>query len=174
VATCCPGPTAGTRTRQKADPQNGRFPLGAIADIAERTDLCPVEPIARPVARRFRQRVPTGEQVDFSLAGDREFESSANHRFRCGRQQFLVDVNIDEGPIREFGFTSPVLIDEEDGIIAGHGRVLAAHVLGRASSWRTSRRRSAYVLADNKLALNAGWDLEMLSLENWRAGRSGV
>jgi ParB-like chromosome segregation protein Spo0J len=56
-----------------------------------------------------------------------------------------------------------VLIDEEDGIIAGHGRVLAAHVLGLDEvpcivlAHLTPAQRRAYVLADNKLALNAGW-----------------
>ena len=64
-----------------------------------------------------------------------------------------------------------MLIDEEDGIIAGHGRVLAAHLLGLDEvpcivlAHLTPTQRSAYVLADNKLALNTGWDLEMLSLE---------
>ena len=73
--------------------------------------------------------------------------------------------------IREFGFTNPVLIDEEDGIIAGAGRVLAAHLLGLDEvpclvlAHLTPTQRRAYALADNKLALNAGWDLEMLSLE---------
>ena len=61
--------------------------------------------------------------------------------------------------IREFGFTNPVLIDEEDGIIAGNGRVLAAHVLGLDEvpcivlAHLTPAQRRAYVLADNKLAL---------------------
>jgi ParB-like chromosome segregation protein Spo0J len=61
--------------------------------------------------------------------------------------------------IREFGFTNPVLIDEEDGIIAGHGRVLAAHLLGLDEvpcivlAHLTPAQRRAYVLADNKLAL---------------------
>jgi ParB-like chromosome segregation protein Spo0J len=57
-----------------------------------------------------------------------------------------------------------VLVDEADGIIAGHGRVLAAHKLGIAeipvmvaAGWTAAQKR-AYVLADNKLALNAGWD----------------
>jgi len=64
--------------------------------------------------------------------------------------------------IGEFGFTNPVLIDEEDGIIAGHGRVLAAHLLGLDEvpcivlAHLTPAQRRAYVLADNKLALNAG------------------
>ena len=73
--------------------------------------------------------------------------------------------------IREWGWTSPVLVDEAGTIIAGHGRVLAAQRLGLAeipvmvaAGWSEAKRR-AYVIADNKLALNAGWDEELLRLE---------
>jgi len=73
--------------------------------------------------------------------------------------------------IKEWGFTNPVLIDETDGIIAGHGRVLAAQLIGlvdvpamTATGWTEAQKR-AYVIADNKLALNAGWDNEMLAVE---------
>jgi ParB-like chromosome segregation protein Spo0J len=75
------------------------------------------------------------------------------------------------GSIREFGFTNPVLIDGENGIIAGHGRVLAAQKLGLGKvpcirlSHLTDTQRRAYIIADNKLALNAGWDEELLGLE---------
>jgi hypothetical protein len=75
------------------------------------------------------------------------------------------------GSIREFGFTNPVLIDAENGIIAGHGRVLAAGKLGLAEvpcirlAHLTETQKRAYIIADNKLALNAGWDEEMLGLE---------
>ena len=75
------------------------------------------------------------------------------------------------GSIREFGFTNPVLIDGENGIIAGHGRVLAAGKLGMDKvpcirlGHLTETQKRAYVIADNKLALNAGWDDEMLGLE---------
>ena len=75
------------------------------------------------------------------------------------------------GSIREFGFTNPVLIDAENGIIAGHGRVMGAQKLGLAEvpcirlSHLSDAQRRAYVIADNKLALNAGWDEEMLGLE---------
>jgi ParB-like chromosome segregation protein Spo0J len=75
------------------------------------------------------------------------------------------------GSIREFGFTNPVLIDGENGIIAGHGRVLAAQKLGLGKvpcirlSYLTDTQRRAYIIADNKLALNAGWDEELLGLE---------
>jgi ParB-like nuclease domain len=75
------------------------------------------------------------------------------------------------GSIREFGFTNPVLIDGENGIIAGHGRVMAAGKLGLAEvpcirlAHLTETQRKAYIIADNKLALNAGWDEDMLGLE---------
>ena len=73
--------------------------------------------------------------------------------------------------ITAFGFTNPVLIDGEGGIIAGHGRVLAAKALGLASvpvlvlDHLTAAQRRAYVIADNKLALNAGWDEDILRAE---------
>ena len=73
--------------------------------------------------------------------------------------------------IKEFGFTNPVLIDGDNGIIAGHGRVLAARKLGIGEvpcitlDYLTDAQKRAYVIADNKLALNAGWDEEMLRVE---------
>ena len=73
--------------------------------------------------------------------------------------------------IREFGFTNPVLIDGADGIIAGHGRVMAARKLGLEKvpcirlAHLTETQKRAYIIADNKLALNSGWDEEMLGLE---------
>lgn len=73
--------------------------------------------------------------------------------------------------IKEFGFTNPILIDEQGGIIAGHGRLLAARKLQLAEvpcirlSHLSDAQKRAYVIADNKLALNAGWDDEMLALE---------
>ncbi len=75
------------------------------------------------------------------------------------------------GSIREFGFTNPVLIDAADGIIAGHGRVMAARALGLSDvpcirlAHLTETQRRAYVLADNRIALNSGWDADMLALE---------
>lgn len=73
--------------------------------------------------------------------------------------------------MKEFGFTNPVLIDEKDGIIAGHGRILAADKLKYKDapciilSGLTEAQKRAYVIADNKIAENAGWDEEMLKLE---------
>lgn len=79
--------------------------------------------------------------------------------------------------IREFGFMNPILIDAENNIIAGHGRLLAARKLGLKEvpcvlhEHLTEAQRKAYIITDNKLALNAGWDEialrdELLSLES--------
>lgn len=73
--------------------------------------------------------------------------------------------------IKEFGWTNPVLLDGENGIIAGHGRVMAAQKLGEKQvptielSHLDEHQKRAYIIADNKLALNAGWDDEILALE---------
>lgn len=80
-------------------------------------------------------------------------------------------VNQVASSIKEFGFTSPVLIDEQGGIIAGHGRVMAAKKLGLDEvpsivlAGLTEAQKKAYVIADNQLPLNAGWDFELLKLE---------
>ena len=73
--------------------------------------------------------------------------------------------------INEFGFTNPLLIDEKDNIIAGHGRLLASKKLKMEEvpcivlSGLTESQKKAYIIADNKMALNAGWDFNLLSLE---------
>jgi ParB family transcriptional regulator, chromosome partitioning protein len=73
--------------------------------------------------------------------------------------------------IKEFGFTNPILLDEDGGIIAGHGRLQAARLLGLDDvptitlAGLDELQKRAYVIADNKLALNAGWDAELLQLE---------
>ncbi len=73
--------------------------------------------------------------------------------------------------VREWGWTNPILVDEDGGLLAGHGRLAAARKLGLtqiptmvAKGWSEAQKK-AYVIADNKLALNAGWDLEMLAVE---------
>src|SRR4051812_1693380 len=90
---------------------------------------------------------------------------------RNARTHSAEQVSQIAGSIREFGWTNPILIDGEDGIIAGHGRVLAAEQLGLeeaptiAFPHLTPEQRRALVIADNKLALNAGWDMAMLAAE---------
>ncbi|EED9388538.1 nuclease [Salmonella enterica subsp. enterica] len=73
--------------------------------------------------------------------------------------------------IREFGFTNPVLIDEKNELIAGHGRLAAAEILELAEvpairlKNLSEKQKKAYRIADNKLALNAGWDMQLLAEE---------
>ena len=73
--------------------------------------------------------------------------------------------------IKEFGWTNPILVDGENGIIAGHGRLMAARKLGHTEvpvielAHMTDSQKKAYVIADNQLAMNAGWDTSLLSLE---------
>jgi ParB-like chromosome segregation protein Spo0J len=73
--------------------------------------------------------------------------------------------------IQEFGFTNPLLVDGADGILAGHGRLAAAKDMGLAEvpvivlDHLSAAQRKAYILADNQLALNAGWDTELLRME---------
>jgi len=75
------------------------------------------------------------------------------------------------GSIKEFGFNNPVLVDKDNSVIAGHGRLMAARKLGMDKvpvvelQHLTETQRKAYVLADNRIALNSGWDTSMLSLE---------
>ena len=81
--------------------------------------------------------------------------------------------------IRAFGWTNPILVDGENGIIAGHGRLMAARKLKLGTvpvievSGLSEAEKRAYLLADNKLALNAGWDAEMLALEIGDLGALG-
>jgi ParB-like chromosome segregation protein Spo0J len=90
---------------------------------------------------------------------------------RNARTHSVEQVGQIAASIKEWGWTTPVLVDETGGIIAGHGRTLAAQKLGMteipvmvAKGWSDAKKR-AYVISDNKLALNAGWDNEMLALE---------
>lgn len=80
-------------------------------------------------------------------------------------------INKIRSSLREFGFVNPVLIDKEKNIIAGHGRCLAAKEEGIKEvpcvlvEYLTEAQKKAYILADNRLALDAGWDNDLLALE---------
>jgi len=90
---------------------------------------------------------------------------------RNARTHSDEQINKIASSIREFGFLNPVIVDGQRGIIAGHGRVLAARKIGMTSvptveaSHLTEAQKRAYVLADNRLAEHAGWDEELLRLE---------
>ncbi len=90
---------------------------------------------------------------------------------RNSRTHDANQVDQNAASIKEFGFLNPIIIDGENGIVAGHGRVMAAKKLGIKelpcvdASHLTDTQRRAYIIADNKLALNAGWDEDMLRVE---------
>lgn len=90
---------------------------------------------------------------------------------RNARTHSEAQVALIAGSIREYGFTNPVLVDGENGIIAGHGRVMAARQLGMNKvpvielAHLSEAQKRAYILADNRLALQAGWDDALLALE---------
>ncbi len=90
---------------------------------------------------------------------------------RNARTHDEAQVALIAGSIREFGFTNPVLVDGANGIIAGHGRLLAARKVGLSQvpvielGYLSEVQKRALVLADNKLSERAGWDAEMLALE---------
>ncbi|QJF51098.1 site-specific DNA-methyltransferase [Roseobacter ponti] len=94
------------------------------------------------------------------------FPYARNARTHCDNQVAQLAASI-----KEYGFTNPVLVDGDNGIIAGHGRVMAARALGLESvpvielAHLTDVQKRAYILADNKLAERAGWDKELLALE---------
>lgn len=109
--------------------------------------------------------LPTAKQVEmWPLDRLRPYERNA-------RTHSAEQVAQLQASIREFGFTNPILVDGDAGILAGHGRLAAAQAMGLKEvpvivlDHLTPTQRRAYVLADNKLALNAGWDEEMLKLE---------
>ena len=89
-----------------------------------------------------------------------------NSRTHSGEQIAQIAASI-----KEFGWTNPILVDGENGIIAGHGRLMAARKLGYTEvptielKDLTKTQRKAYIIADNKLSLNAGWDDEILRFE---------
>ena len=99
---------------------------------------------------------------------------------RNARTHSEAQVALIAGSIREYGFTNPVLVDGASGIIAGHGRVLAARKLGLPAvpvielAHLTPTQRQAYILADNKLAEAAGWDKNLLALEIGELSDLGV
>ena len=109
--------------------------------------------------------VARGLRVDYRPIGELE-PFARNARTHSEEQVAQIAASI-----REFGWTNPVLVDEKGGIIAGHGRVLAAKRLGIEQvpcielAGLTEAQKRAYVIADNKLALNAGWDEDLLRLE---------
>ena len=90
---------------------------------------------------------------------------------RNSRTHSAAQVDKIAASIREFGFLSPIITDGKNGIVAGHGRILAAQKLGLDvlptidAKHLTEAQKRAYIIADNRLALDAGWDDELLKIE---------
>jgi DNA modification methylase len=128
-----------------------------------------LSPRLRQFLQETRNDVPreTGQQLKIEQVKlDALIPYARNSRTHSDAQVAQIAASIEE-----FGFTNPVLIDETGSIIAGHGRVMAARKLAIADvpsirlTHLTEAQKKAYVIADNKLALNAGWDDEMLAVE---------
>lgn len=110
----------------------------------------------------MKQKMPKIEMI----ACDALIPYSNNTRTHSEQQVIQI-----ASSIKEFGFTNPILLDADNGVIAGHGRLLAAQKLSLAEvpcirlNHLDEHQKRAYIIADNKLALNAGWDDELLRLE---------
>ncbi len=127
-------------------------------------DKKPTEPTGPPAPPPGVERWPTSNQETRKVA--QLLPYAHNARTHAPEQVHKIAASI-----REWGWTNPVLIDERNVIIAGHGRVMAAKLIGLeeipvlvARGWTEAQKR-AYVIADNKLALEAGWDIGILSAE---------
>jgi ParB-like chromosome segregation protein Spo0J len=110
----------------------------------------------KPTGTQQVEQVPTSDLIPYA---------------RNARTHSDAQVAQIAGSIQEFGFCNPVLIDGQNGIIAGHGRVMAANLLKLETvpclrlSHLTDAQKRAYILADNRIALNSGWDEAMLANE---------
>jgi DNA modification methylase len=122
-------------------------------------------------AKAERMIAPAGTDVGRDLAVEYRAIGDLIPYARNARTHSAAQVALIAGSIREYGFTNPVLVDGESGIIAGHGRVMAARQLGLTTvpvielAHLTAAQKQAYILADNKLAEQAGWDKDLLALE---------
>ena len=130
------------------------------------------ETAAKPSKQSFKDHNPADKIEKWAI--DKLIPCARNARTHSDEQISQLSASI-----KEWGWTTPVLVDEQGGIIAGHGRTLAAQRLQMtevpvmvAKGWSEAKKR-AYVLADNKLAMNAGWDNEMLALELGEIGELG-
>ena len=122
---------------------------------------------------------PTGHDLGDLTIEHRAVDSLVPY-VRNARTHSPAQVSLIAGSIREFGFTNTILVDDDNGIIAGHGRLLAAQQLGLDTvpcielAHLTKAQKRAYVLADNRLAEQAGWDRELLALELGELNELGV
>jgi hypothetical protein len=160
IASRAAGGAAAART---PDPKIAVLRAGARARGAAISDAKPVPP--KRVGRPANPANPGFPK--YRVARVATLVASANNP----RTHTPAQIAKLKASIQEYGFTNPVLTDGRKGIVAGHGRVLAAQALGMETvpvielAHLTKEQRRAYVIADNRLALDAGWDDELLALE---------
>lgn len=128
--------------------------------------------MGRPTRKKARARAANEKAAQHGALEVKYFDTGALIPYaRNARTHDPAQVKQIAASIKEFGFTNPVLIDDKNGIIAGHGRVMAAELLGLKQvptielAHLTETQKRAYILADNRIALNSGWDAELLKLE---------
>ncbi|MCV2874604.1 ParB/Srx family N-terminal domain-containing protein [Defluviimonas sp. WL0050] len=135
--------------------------------------------MATRVERRAKREV-TADSAAPALAVDYRPIADLIPYTRNARTHSEAQVTLIAGSIREYGFTNPVLVDGANGIIAGHGRVRAARQLGLSRvpvielGHLSEAQKRAYILADNRLAEQAGWDREMLAIEAGELSDLGI
>jgi hypothetical protein len=182
------GRKAGTPNKRRVDADGSPpaatniFPLAGARESAGRVLPNPAD----DTPRRARGTTPAESRAEVPTENESAPSDLVAHRFpayRIAKVAALIPyannarthsaAQIDKiaASIREFGFTNPVLTDGKRGIVAGHGRVLAAQQLGMRDvpiielAHLSAAQRKAYIIADNKLALDAGWDEELLKVE---------
>src|SRR3954447_5621178 len=127
------------------------------------------------LTREQRQANMTTTEMDFKTGDRLRLEMWPISRLtpspRNARNHSAAQVAEIAGSIRAFGFSNPILVGEDQDVIAGHGRLAAARQLGMVEvpvivlAGLTETQRRSLVLADNRIALNGGWDLKMLACE---------
>lgn len=161
-----------TLARETAQASAAPSDLFPVSRTRARAKDSPKSPASSPPTSRKVDKIPTAPSVvstfpRYKLARVDQLVPYANN----ARTHSPEQVEKIAASIREFGFTNPILTDGKRGIVAGHGRVLAAELLAMdvvpsiELSHLTEAQRRAYILADNRLALDAGWDDELLRIE---------
>jgi hypothetical protein len=156
------GRAKGTPNRPKAD---GAKPQPAAAAGPGPGGGAPPNKLVSPARGRVREAANGLPKLNIRwIKTDSLVENAQNARTHSAGQVTKL-----ANSIREFGFVVPIVTDGKHGVLAGHGRLLAARQLGMDTvptigvGHLTARQRKAYVIADNRLALDAGWDKDLLA-----------
>src|ERR671913_403544 len=133
--------------------------------------MTPKQSTKSAVERRSEQSGAARDLAGLDLAVEHRSLDQLIPYARNARTHSPAQVKQIASSIQSFGWTNPILVDGQNGIIAGHGRLLAARKLGLSTvpiielAGLSEAEKRAYLIADNKLALNAGWDEGLLAVE---------